>query len=311
MDRGKIMTLEFMAETEKELEFNRMIVAEYLKWGSVDEIFSRHNYDLPISYPGVHRILNRWEIVKSAGPNTHLAESLAFFTRLLEERIPLERLYKKMPPSFNTSMATLHRIYGNIKKQVKDELEERNPLRMGTALVISPYDDKYKILTAVDISTPRIDLGKPYGAVSLPMGFSKRKESGETSILRVLQQEAFSEETILQEFPYQVIPEGAKPFMYLYIADVKVSVYRMTMPPDLSCEEGFSSLKLKGFRFVEASELANYSVSDAHIRMGVGDIARGYLDRLSQDISYKPITPKYYDSQLNLGLAALAFDFVE
>ncbi|OGM13451.1 hypothetical protein A2V80_00525 [Candidatus Woesebacteria bacterium RBG_16_39_8b] len=312
------MTVEIIMDNERELQFNQMIVADYLTHGSVDEVFTAHRYDLPISYPGVHRILNRWGIVKSAGPNTRLAESLAFFTRLLEERIPLERLYKQMPPNFMTSMATLHRIYGHIKKQVKKELEQRSPLRYGTALIVSPQDDGYKILTGLDVSPPKLDLGKQYGSVSLPMGFSKKSkdhsgkgEEPTTSVLRVMQQEVFAQETVDQRFPYEIIPRNPNPMMYLDIADVRVAVYRINLPPKYSDISSFSSFKLQDFQYVDADALAGCSASDVHIRMGVIDIAQGFLHHMAGEISCKTPLPRYYESNLNRGLAALALDFVD
>jgi len=70
------MTQEQSTPKEKEDAFNRFIISEYLKYGSVDEVFRRNDYNLPISYPGVQRLLDKWGIVKAAGPNTLLTEAL-------------------------------------------------------------------------------------------------------------------------------------------------------------------------------------------------------------------------------------------
>ena len=95
------------------LEFERFIVSEYLRYGSVDEIFRQHNYrPLGISYPGVYHVLKRWGVVRALGrTNTPLTESIEFLVRKIEGKIPLETLYRRMPPSFRPSMATLHTIY--------------------------------------------------------------------------------------------------------------------------------------------------------------------------------------------------------
>ena len=302
------MSQEMIKRFETEDEFNRFIVAEYLKHGSVDEVFRANNYDLPISYPGVHRILNRWGIIKAAGPNSTFSECLAFFTRLAEEEIPLERLYKRMPPSFTPSLATLHRIYGCIKREVKKNLEDREPRRYGTALVISPYDNKKEMLLGKDVSTPRVDLGKPFGSISLPMGFSKKSESRENLILRVLQQEVFSNDVIKKLFPEDIIPKNPEPFMYLDIADVRVAVYSLTMPKELSSLSCFSSFKLESFEYMNIYDVTNKLHGNTNMRTGIVDMAGGYKDYIENPVrnSYIPI----YDSSLNVSLTALAFDYV-
>jgi len=220
----------------KEEEFNRSIVAEYLKYGSVDELFRENDYNLPISYPGVQRLLDKWGIVKAAGPNTRLSEALAFLSSLSKEKIPLETLYRNMPPSFRTSMGTLHRILSYVRKGTIR--------RVGTALVISPNNNPNLVLVANDVSTPRLEVGKPYGAISLPMGYSSRTENKETSILRVLQQEVFTRQAIDRTLPFDEVVNGSEPFMYMDIADVRVAIYNLILPDWLSGKENFSSFKL-------------------------------------------------------------------
>lgn len=302
------MSREISKKFESEEQFNRFIVAEYLKHGSVDEVFRANNYDLPISYPGVHRILNRWGIIKAAGPNSTFSECLAFFTRLAEEEIPLERLYKKMPPSFSPSLATLHRIYGSLKREVKKNLEDREPRRYGTGLVLSPFDNKKEVLIGKDVSTPRVDLGKPFGSLSLPMGFSKKNESRENSVLRVLQQEVFASKAIDRTMPKNVIPQYPEPFMYLDIADVRVAVYSVSMTKELSDFGNYSSFKLEQFRYMSVYDISETPHPSSQMRTGIVDMAKGYRDYIENPVrnSYIPI----YDSSLNVSLTALAFDFV-
>lgn len=103
---------ERVSPKESVLKFERFIVSEYLKYGSVDEIFRQHNYRaLGISCPGVYHVLKRWGVVRALGrTNTPLTESIEFLVRKIEGKIPLETLYRRMPPSFRPSMATLHTI---------------------------------------------------------------------------------------------------------------------------------------------------------------------------------------------------------
>ena len=224
-----------------EENFNKWLVSEYLKYGSVDEVYRAHQYSIPISYAGYQRVLNSWRIVKAAGPNSRLSEVVNFLSKMIEEEVPLETLYKKMPPSFQTSAVTLYRILSYIKEGITR--------RMGTACIITPYNSKNRILVGRDVSTPRLELGKPYGSISIPMGFSRKRDSRETAILRVLQQEVFTELAIRKEMP-DVIPERTKPFMFFDIADVRVEVFHIKLPKKYSSKKYFSSFKLEGFKFI-------------------------------------------------------------
>jgi hypothetical protein len=270
----------------KEREFSEFIVAEYLKYGSVDEVFRKNNYSLPISYMGVHRLLDKWGIIKAAGPNSKLSEALTFMVLLNDERVPLERLYRSLPPSFKTSMATMHRILHNIKEDVVR--------RVGTALVISSGEDRPQILIGEDVSTPRIELGKPFGSISLPMTYSKVSEEPRESILRVLQQEVFTLNAIKRDIPSGTIPESPKPFMYLDIADVRVAVYHISLEKSAV----FSSFKLVNHRYMPAGEI----VHGAHnFRAGVREIVFGYLKYLKGEER-----PLFAKSLINLALSKLA-----
>jgi len=46
-----------------EKEFNKWIVSEYFKHGSVDEVLRINRYGLPISYANYQRILDKYGIV--------------------------------------------------------------------------------------------------------------------------------------------------------------------------------------------------------------------------------------------------------
>lgn len=288
-----------LSPEEREQKFLTHLVAEYLKYGSVDEVFRAHKYDLPISYPGFQRVLDKWGIVKAAGPNSKLSEALSFFVHLAEEQIPLETLYKRMPPSFKTSMGTLHRILSYIKDGVTR--------RAGTALVISPYKKSNLVLVGNDISTPRVELGKPFGSVSLPMGFSRKRDTKEKAILRVLQQEVFTKQAISQSMPMEVIRENIDPFMYLDIADVRVSIYHLSLPKKLSGSKDFSSFKLENHRFLPIKDIISGDFK--HFRVGLIETILGYQRRLEMIDKNVTANPIFEVSSLNHELAALAYEY--
>lgn len=277
--------------SQRELNFYQTIISEYLQTGSVDEIFRRHSYDLPISYPGVHRLISRWGIVKSVGPNSKLSEAITFLVLLSDRKIPLERLYRELPPSFQTSMATMHRILHCIKEGVVR--------RFGTALVITPHKREDLVLVGEDITPPKIKLGKPFGAITLPMTYSGRKEDPGVSILRVLQQEVFSRLAIEKRFPLNMIPAIPKPFMHLKIADIGVAVYHLPLTREFSEESVFSSFKVRHHQFASFEDISKLE-SGLVVRSGVKEIIEGYRKYLNQEsVVIEEV------SQINLALAGV------
>jgi len=287
---------------EKEAVFNKFIISEYLRYGSVDEVFKANDYSLPISYPGVQRLLDKWGIVKAAGPNTLLSECISFMVRMVEEQIPLETLYRKMPPSFTPSMTTLHRIYRGAKIEVKKKIEERKMRRIGTALIITKEGEENEILIGHDVSTPRLDLGKYFGSISLPMGFSRRGESRKESVLRVLQQEVFTELTIERKLPFDNIYGGQRPFMYIDIADVRVAVYHLALPKNV--ESTFSSYKLKNLKMLKTEDVL---LLGKNLRQGIHEIVWGYRNYCMQESQMEE--PIYTISALNQELALLQAEY--
>jgi len=285
---------------EREKLFNRFIVSEYLKYGSVDEVFSKNNYDLPISYPQVHRILDKWGIVKSVGPNSKLSEAICFMVLLSNKKIPLEKLYKSIPSSFKSSMSTMHRVLHNIKEGLIR--------RYGTALVITSGSNLKKVLIAEDVSTPRLELGKPFGSISLPMSYSKNNEDPKKSILRILQQEVFTNEVIDQTFNKELIPNNIKPFMFLDIVDVRVTVYHISLDKKYLNLKNFSSYKLKNYKFIDLNDLLE---KNSKFRMGLPKIGLGYqkyIERSKTIVEYKPVLLK---SDINLELAQLVLEYLK
>jgi|GEM_PF-568679 len=293
-------SLKKLNSDEREERFNEFIISEYLKYGSVDEVFSKNNFDLPISYPQVHRILDKWGIVKSVGPNSKLSEAICFMVLLSDKKIPLEKLYKSLPSSFKTSMSTMHRILHNIKEGLIR--------RYGTALVITSKSNLNKVLIAEDVSTPRLELGKPFGSISLPMGYSKKNEDFQKSILRILQQEVFTKEAINKFQLGTLIQKDIKPFMYLDVADVRVTVYHLIIEDNLSQIEKFSSYKLQNYRYVDIQDLC---IRNKKFRVGLTGVGLGYSKYLNRSKSLKEYKPVILKSEVNLELSRLAWEFVK
>jgi len=276
-----------LSPREKEEEFNKKIIRDYLKYGSVDEVFRRNRYTLPTSHASFHRLLDKWGIVKAAGPNTRISEVVAFMEHLALEKIPLETLYRKLPPSFKTSKVTLHRVLSYVKKGVTR--------RGATALVITPEDDAFSVLTGNDVSTPRLEFGKPFGSVSLPMGFSKKTESSQTSIKRLLQREVFTDLTVEKQFPEEILSTVHTPFMHFHIADIKVSVFHLTLPEKL-CAQTTSQI-LKDLRFSPLEEV----LKKTNLRAGITEIVNCYAKVLEENNPASlPVTET---SPINLALA--------
>lgn len=288
---------------EYELDYRKKVVSEYLKYGSVDELLKANRFSIPMSEMTIHRIIKDWGIIKAAGPNRPLYETISFFVKLIERKVPLETLYTKMPPSFTTAVASLHRTYKNLKENIKRKLEERDLRRGATALVITPQGNPESVLIGFDVS-PRKELGKPYGSVSIPMGFSKRTEVKEDSILRVLQQEVFMEKVVERSFPYEVLPENPKPFMYVDVADIRVAVYHLVLPENLSETKSFSSHKLKKHEFLKLDEVSKFE--NSHVfRVGLSEIFRGYesfFEAQKEEITFSTL---YIRSWLNRELEDL------
>ena len=279
-----------MRLTELEIEFYKPLVASYLKYGSVDKVFTDFAHDTGVSYPHFHRILKRWGIIKSAGPQSRLAEAVYFLTALAKDNLPLETLYKTMPPSLQISAVTLHRILSYVKRGLTR--------RRGTALIVSPESNPTLALIGRDISTPRPEIGKPFGSLSLPMTYSKRTESAQDSILRVLQQEVAATLSVARRLP-SLIPDDPKVVVMIDIADVRVRTYQVIVPNRLI--EKLDSYKLTDLTFMPLSQIAANAGLESSFRAGVPEIAAGLLAKAPSDLN----TPLLLGSVLNQKLALL------
>lgn len=272
-------------------EFETYLVSEYFRLGSINKVFQEHKYNLPISFAGFDRLLSKFRVVKSAGPNSKLSESLYILSLLANYKIPLEKAYHQhAPKSIQVSTNTLHRILhytrlGLIRRQ-------------GTALIITPKGTPNKVLFGKDLSLTNSSLGNK-GDISLPMGHSKIGEPIKDSISRILQNEVFTNNVLSQCFPWNIIPEHIKPVMYINIADVQVSVYKIELPLKLT---KFSSFKLFNLKFLDLENLPN-----ANYRPGIKDILNQYL-KLQTTKSTETLV---IDSELNSKIFALAKQPVE
>jgi|SRR3989344_897481 len=277
--------------SEREIEFYKPLIALYLKYGSVDQVFSSQYYNTGVSYPHFHRILNEWGIIKSTGPQSRFAEAIFFLTALAKDKLPLESLYKTMPPSLQISAATLHRILSYIKRGLTR--------RHGTALLVSPESNPDLVLIGRDISTPRPELGKPFGSYSLPMTYAKGDESDHESVLRTIQQEVAASLTLNRKLSPNLIPEKPKVDLTIDIADVRVKAYRLTISDDII--EKLDSYKLSNLTFIPLEQVGQKSSLDSNFRAGVPEIAQAYLEIRDKSLA----TPPHYDSLLNRSLALL------
>ena len=277
--------------SEREIEFYKPLIALYLKYGSVDQVFSSQYYNTGVSYPHFHRILNEWGIIKSTGPQSRFAEAIFFLTALAKDKLPLESLYKTMPPSLQISAATLHRILSYIKRGLTR--------RHGTALLVSPESNPDLVLIGRDISTPRPELGKPFGSYSLPMTYAKGDESDHESVLRTIQQEVAASLTLNRKLSPNLIPEKPKVDLTIDIADVRVKAYRLTISDDII--EKLDSYKLSNLTFIPLEQVGQKSSLDSNFRAGVPEIAQAYLAIRDKSLA----TPPHYDSLLNRSLVLI------
>ena len=267
-------------------KFEENLISLYLKHGSIEQVFNITNYDLPVSFATYHRILNKYGIVKSAGPNSRLSESLNILSLVNNYKVPLERVYRKYAPhTLKVSTNTLHRIMHHIRLGVTR--------RCGAALLISQESHKDRYLVAQDYSLSNPALGQA-GDHSLPMSHTRMQDSSVTSITRVLQQEVFADDCTKGNFPFHLITKDAKPIFFINIADIKVAVYRMIFPDSYST---FTSNKLHDYSFITFSEMFSKP-----LRPGVGEIVEKFEELRFMPASAETIV---INSKLNLALSEL------
>ncbi len=274
------------SEHQPHPDFEKNLISEYFRLGSINKVFQQHKYSLPISFAGYDRVLSKYGVVKSAGPNSKLSESLFILSLLANYKIPLEKVYHRFAPkSIQVSTNTLHRILHYTRLGLTR--------RQGAALIISPRGKPHQILLGKDLSLTKSSLGNR-GDFSLPMGHSKIGEPIKDTIARILQNEVFTDKVINKTFPWEVIPEHIKPVMYINIADIQVSVYKLELPQKLN---NFSSFKLTKLKYTSLDNLPKSS-----FRPGVKDILNHYSNLYTNDYSETLV----YNSELNTKIYALA-----
>lgn len=234
--------MEVQILSSAQMTFEEQLISEYLKLGSIDSVFKKNNYDLPISFSGFARLLAKNNIVTTAGPNSHLSESLYFFSLLKEYGGSVLRLHKKL--GLNVSTQTLHRILHNVRTGITR--------RYGTALLLEDINSPGKYLLGRDFSL-KGKLGKR-GDWSLPMGHTREQDSDYTSILRILQREVFTDLTIKRHFPNEILKQNLKSIFSIDITDIKVHVYHLMIN---SKKRQFSSFKLNNHQFLSYKEIAS------------------------------------------------------
>ena len=276
------MAQDFLLEDD----FEKFLVSEYFKHGSIDQVLKIHHFDIPISYAGYHRVLNKFGVIKSAGPNSKLSESLYLLSLIANYKIPLEKIFRKYAPSsIKVSTNTIHRILHYTRLGLTR--------RQGVALLIENKEVPGEYLVGNDISLTKTVLGNK-GDLSLPMGHSKTGEDPRIQILRVLQQEVFTKSLINGNFPTNLVPEHPKPIMYINIADIRVSVYHLEIYPKLH----FSSYKLQNISFRSQQE-----IQKAEVRPGVVEIIKNHEHNQNSEIALETIE---ISSNLNNALLAYA-----
>lgn len=237
----------------------------YMKYGSVEEAISHHEEYLPISPATFHRKVQKSNLVKSAGKQASLIEVLNFLEKkALSPNSPIEKIYKKMPLRFQTSLVTMHRIYFALKNSIVR--------REGVALVLTTESNPEKILFGFE--------EKLLGELTIPMGFCRKEEDSQTSILRILQQEVFANLAVNKKLNFD-FDENIKPFMFLDIADVRVKVFKLVIPNELLNQ--FSSYKLKNHHFLKLNNLLKTN----NYRSGVFEILKAYKKLLQLNEAFE------------------------
>lgn len=277
--------IEFKKEPKTYEKFSEQWFLDlYFKYGSVEEAFASYPEYLPLSIAQFHRIVSKAGIVRSAGRHTNLPEVLHFFKeKALSPGTPLAELYREMPASFKTSLVSLHRIYHLV-------VNKKITRRYATALIISKESDPSLILCGRETQTD-IRYGKTAGQYSVPMAFSKKQENIKDSILRVLQQEVFMNDSIEGSFPDITLDANLSTDFYFDLLDVRLSCIKISIPDNI---DNFSSYKLENHHWFDLN-----TNSDAFSwRMGVPEILE--ISRGGGKLDAQPVVT----SLLNLALSS-------
>ena len=244
------------------------LVDLYFRHGSVENAIRSFD-NLPVSVASFHRAIKRYGVIKQAGRRRlSLAKTLYFFAqKALDPAVPLETLYRSMPPSFkqSASIGSLHRIYSGAMGRV-ERLH-------ATGLIITPQGDGSRILTVEEKTGER----------TIPFGHSIKTEPAENSVLRVLQHEFSTKMTLERKLvkgsslTRSLIPKNRDPLFRFHILDIGVDIYHLEMPPEV-VPVSFSSYKVSGHKFEDVEEVIAGSEGNTRYRVGTPELLGHYHD---------------------------------
>lgn len=233
---------------------------KYFMYGSVEEALRSSSENLPISVAQYHRLIANSGLVKSAGRHVSLPEILHFFKqKALDPGMPIEKLYKKMPYTFKSSVATLHRVYKSIQNKAFR--------RLGAALLL--YSEAGELLVGEETNTNN-KYFKTKGDISIPMGFAKSEETDYESALRIAQHEVSTSLAISKNINF--IPKNIKPILYFDLVDVRIKIYKINLDKNFDIKY-CSSYKLTNHKFMNKYDLLERS----DVRIGVREIVKNSL----------------------------------
>ena len=284
---------------------NDWLADRYLKFGSVEEAINSYQGHFPVSVADYHRKIKQFGIIKKVGRRkVSLAKTLYFFTqKALEPAIPIEKLYKSMPLTFqeSASIATIHRIYNNLMEKV---------VRLEAAGVIITKSGQPERVLIVDELESRAGTGKVSGSSTIPFSFANRKEDMRTKALRVLQQEFSTHLTLGKKLTTKgslakkLVPKSISPILHFHLLDVEINIFHIELPGDFDMST-LSSYNVKNHRFVHVDDIVRQS--PINFRVSVPEIVAAYCKQMFGQTAEDP---QIITSSLNHALLAVATEAV-
>jgi len=255
---------------------------QYFKYESVEEAFKSSKEHLPISVAQFHRIVAAAGVVKSPGRHVSLPEILHFFKqKALSPGTPIEKLYKKMPYDFKSSLATIHRIY----KSIQNKTFRRE------AAALALLDSNNNILVGRE-TADNSKYGKRQGDWSIPMGFSKSDEQNYLSALRIAQHEVSNK--------LNFIPKNIMPFMYFDLLDTRISVFKINLPENFDIQN-CSSYRLSEHKFISKYELLNLKNTREGVKEIISKLQSSEVELVTSELN-KAIYKNGVQSEIGIAL---------
>jgi hypothetical protein len=288
-----------LGKTERNVNPQKLIL-RYLASSSIEEA----NQGLPVNERvtnGIYEnLLKEWGIVKYVGPDKQYPEILYLLSESIFNGISIDKSYLKRPLSLEVTLDAVREVFDNIR--------DGRVLRTATALVLSPEGDPNKVVVGDDYSVPRAKVGKFLGSLTLPECFSKLTENLETSILRVLQREVFSDLAAEKVPLLDKVRISHAPIGFVIVADVKVTCLRGTIPTDLTgelssptilnlgCSHVEDVLALREGKFIRAGLHETVAEYQRFLDSGSSFVPRVVTSRLNREITQLPaigMAPSY------------------